>query len=60
MGEVWRGEKMEALRRAHVENDFSKHTFCGQCPDWQVIPWPGANKDYASMMKRFSSEPQTA
>ena len=57
---IWRGEKMMALRRAHIENNFCNHGFCGKCPDWQVIPWPGENRDYASMMKRFQKEKQPA
>ncbi|WP_350334055.1 radical SAM/SPASM domain-containing protein [Coralliovum pocilloporae] len=55
IGEIWRGEKMQALRQAHVTNRLENHSFCRQCPDWQVIPWPGQNKDYASMMKLFQN-----
>lgn len=56
--EIWHGERMNALREAHVSNQFCNHAFCGSCPDWQAIPWPGQNKDYAAMMKRFQPDVQ--
>lgn len=60
IGEIWRGEAMNALREAHVGNNYKAHSFCSQCPDWQVIPWPGQDRDYASMMKKFQNIDVTA
>lgn len=51
--EVWQGEAMQALRNAHVTGDFSGHSFCGGCPDWQVIKWPEEGRSYASVMHEF-------
>lgn len=53
--EIWKGEFMEKLREAHLNNDFSKHTFCGQCPDWAAMRWPHEGKAYADMMHDFST-----
>lgn len=53
--EIWKGEFMEKLREAHLNNDFSKHTFCGQCPDWAAMRWPHEGKAYADMMHEFSN-----
>lgn len=39
--EYWEGPVMQALRQAHMENDFSCHGKCGQCPDWFFANWPG-------------------
>lgn len=51
--EIWQGEQMQALRRAHLTDDFSRHQFCGKCPDWQVIKWPEEGRSYASVMHEF-------
>jgi len=48
---VWQGTKMRALRKAHLNGDFSKYPFCGQCPDWSLTVWPEQGKNYAKMMK---------
>lgn len=53
--EVWTGPEMAALRRAHLENEFSGHGFCGRCPDWSVIRWPGDGRNYAAVMREMSS-----
>ncbi|MFN0044658.1 MAG: radical SAM/SPASM domain-containing protein, partial [Alphaproteobacteria bacterium] len=52
--DIWTGPKMQALRRAHLGNDFSSHHLCGQCPDWQAIHWPWQGRSYASVMREFA------
>jgi perosamine synthetase len=37
---TWRGDAYRALREAHLTNDYSRHAFCGQCPDWAATRWP--------------------
>jgi radical SAM protein with 4Fe4S-binding SPASM domain len=56
VSEVWNGAPMQALREAHVQNDYSNHPFCSQCPDWQVIPWPEEGRDYATMMDALTKK----
>lgn len=54
--EVWQGEFYRALRLAHLDNDFSRHAFCGQCPDWAATRWPHEGRAYADMVEEFISE----
>jgi MoaA/NifB/PqqE/SkfB family radical SAM enzyme len=54
--ETWVGEFYNKLREAHLKNDFKKHSFCGQCPDWSVIKWPSEGRSYASMIEDFQRE----
>lgn len=54
--EVWQGEFYQKLRQAHLTNHYSEHFFCGQCPDWQAIRWPGRGRSYADMVQEFRSE----
>jgi len=49
--DVWQGVKMRALRKAHLEGDFSKFPFCKQCPDWTLTVWPKQGMNYTSMMR---------
>jgi MoaA/NifB/PqqE/SkfB family radical SAM enzyme len=49
----WQGEFYKRLRRAHLENDFTKHAFCGQCPDWASTRWPHEGRSYADMVEEF-------
>lgn len=51
--EVWQGQALQDLRRAHLSADFSNHPFCGKCPDWHVIKWPDEGRSYASVMHEF-------
>lgn len=51
--ETWRGEFYSKLRQAHLDNDFSCHQFCGQCPDWKVTKWPHQGRSYANMVQEF-------
>lgn len=58
--EIWRGEEMEALRRAHRDNTFSAHGFCGACPDWSLTRWPDEGRaTYASMMETLAGGSQS-
>jgi MoaA/NifB/PqqE/SkfB family radical SAM enzyme len=54
--EVWQGEFYKRLREAHLSNDYSKHGFCGQCPDWRSTRWPHEGRSYADMMEEFMSQ----
>lgn len=55
--EVWQGEKMQALRKAHLENNFKDFAFCSQCPDWIHTRWPQENgRNYADMMREIVPE----
>ena len=51
--ETWSGEFYRKLRDAHLTNDYSQHSFCGQCPDWKVTRWPVAGRAYADMVEDF-------
>lgn len=54
--ETWQGEFYQALRQAHLSNDFSCHGFCGQCPDWKAIRWPTEGRGYADMVEELKQE----
>lgn len=54
--EEWQGEYYKELRRAHLKNDYTKHRFCGQCPDWKVTQWPGKGRAYADMVEDFKRD----
>ena len=48
IAQTWTSPAYEALRNAHLTNDFAQHSFCGACPDWAVTSWPGGEvKGYA-------------
>jgi wyosine [tRNA(Phe)-imidazoG37] synthetase (radical SAM superfamily) len=51
--DTWHGEVYRKLRDAHVQNNFSAHGFCGQCPDWKATRWPDAGRSYADMIEEF-------
>lgn len=53
--EVWQGEFYRKLRAAHLNNDYSCHGFCGQCPDWKSTRWPDQGRSYANMMEEFKA-----
>ncbi len=55
--EVWQGEFYRKLRQAHLSNDFSRHPFCGQCPDWRQTRWPGESSSYADVVRDCLSAP---
>lgn len=54
--EIWQGEFYAALRKAHLTNEYSYHSFCGQCPDWSSIRWPFEARAYADMVEDFIRE----
>lgn len=54
--ETWTGEFYSKLRQAHINNEFSEHKFCGQCPDWIATRWPHEGRSYANMMEEFTEK----
>lgn len=48
--ESWNSKFMKDLRKAHLDNNFSCHKFCGQCPDWEKTRWPNEGRSYNTMM----------
>jgi MoaA/NifB/PqqE/SkfB family radical SAM enzyme len=56
LADIWQGPALQALRNAHLSGDFSKHSFCGGCPDWSVIKWPGEGRSYATVMHEFDAQ----
>ena len=52
--ETWTGDFYRQLRRAHIENNFSAHGFCGQCPDWAATRWPHEGRSYADMIEELA------
>ena len=51
--ETWNGEFYRGLREAHLTNNYAKHGFCGQCPDWAATRWPGEGRAYADLVGEF-------
>ncbi|MBX9766955.1 MAG: radical SAM protein [Bdellovibrionales bacterium] len=51
--ETWSSKFYQDLRAAHMSNNFSCHSFCGNCPDWSVVQWPDEGRAYADMMMEF-------
>ena len=54
--EAWQGEFLRGLRDAHIQNDFSCHKFCGQCPDWKQTRWSGKDGRYANVVEELKGE----
>lgn len=52
----WQGFFYKALRQAHLTNDYSKHAFCGNCPDWEATRWPNEGRSYADMVEEFIAQ----
>jgi uncharacterized Fe-S cluster-containing radical SAM superfamily protein len=50
---LWESVQYADLRRAHLTNDYTDHTFCGQCPDWQETRWPHEGDSYATLVERL-------
>ena len=57
--ETWQGEFYQKLRQAHLSNDYSRHIFCGQCPDWLSTRWPHQGRSYADMVEEFIAQEDT-
>jgi len=55
--EAWHGRFYEALRAAHLSNDYSQHAFCGQCPDWAETRWPHQGRAYADLVAELQGAP---
>lgn len=55
----WQGAFYQALRHAHLSNDYSKHAFCGNCPDWASTRWPHQGRSYADMVDEFIGQGDT-
>lgn len=53
VAQIWQGEFYQKLRAAHLNNDFSSHAFCGNCPDWEATRWPHEGRSYADMVEEF-------
>lgn len=49
----WQGEFYQKLRAAHLKNDYDKHSFCKNCPDWASTRWPHEGRSYADMVEDF-------
>jgi MoaA/NifB/PqqE/SkfB family radical SAM enzyme len=54
--ETWNSEFYKKLRQAHLNNEFSNHKFCGQCPDWIATRWPDEGRSYANMIEDFKEK----
>ncbi len=52
----WQGEFYTSLRKAHLDNNYVKHSFCGNCPDWASTRWPHEGRSYADMVEEFITE----
>ena len=52
----WQGDFYKDLRGAHLTNNYSKHNFCGNCPDWAATRWPNEGRSYADMVEEFISQ----
>lgn len=51
--ETWQSDFYSQLRAAHLGNDYSKHGFCGQCPDWKQTRWPEDGRGYADLISEM-------
>lgn len=51
--EAWGGSFYTQLRQAHLDNNYTNHKFCGQCPDWESTRWPSEGRSYANMIQEF-------
>ena len=50
---VWNDDFYKKLRNAHLNNEYSNYSFCGQCPDWSQIQWPDEGLSYADLVKEM-------
>lgn len=51
--EAWQGDFMQGLRKAHLDNNYKCHGFCGQCPDWKLTMWPDTGRSYANLVEEI-------
>jgi len=54
--DVWQSDFYRDLRDAHMANDFSRHEFCGNCPDWRGTRWPGQGVSYADLVEEIKAD----
>ena len=54
IAEAWQSDFYQKLRQAHLGNDYNRHAFCGQCPDWKNTEWPNQGRSYANMVQEFT------
>lgn len=52
--ETWQGDFYQKLRSAHLLNEYDKHSFCGQCPDWESTRWPSEGRSYADLVEELT------
>jgi MoaA/NifB/PqqE/SkfB family radical SAM enzyme len=52
----WQGKFYQALRKAHVADNYSNHPFCGSCPDWSATRWPHEGRSYADMVEELMTQ----
>lgn len=50
--EVWHGERMDAIRWGHKENNFKNVELCSKCTDWAYRSW---THNYRSVMDDYKS-----
>lgn len=55
ISQVWQSDFYKSLRAAHVDNNYSSHEFCGQCPDWQQTRWPDDGRGYADLIAEMKA-----
>ncbi len=53
---IWQSEFYQTLRAAHIDNNYSCHQFCGQCPDWKQTRWPGHGNGYADLISEMKQD----
>lgn len=47
---IWRGDLYRSIRHSHENRDFHKVPLCGECQDWQSVPW---DFGYDKIIKRL-------
>jgi wyosine [tRNA(Phe)-imidazoG37] synthetase (radical SAM superfamily) len=60
--DIWQGEFLQGLRKAHCDNDFRDpaYALCSQCPDWVSTRWPKEGRSYADMVSELGDEDRTS
>jgi MoaA/NifB/PqqE/SkfB family radical SAM enzyme len=53
VAKTWQSHFYKKLREAHLDNNFSSHGFCGQCPDWKQTRWPDEGRGYADLIEEM-------
>ncbi|MBM3882904.1 MAG: radical SAM protein [Verrucomicrobia bacterium] len=55
--DLWQGTHYQSLRRAHLDDDYADHPFCGQCPDWVATNWPHLSPTHTALPLPTNSRP---